>query len=83
MVETTTEKRSARRYKVLKGATVAFDGSGVPCTVRNLSSSGAAIDIMDTASLPPSFMLIIEADDFIRRCHPVWSSKNRVGVEFD
>lgn len=83
MIEETIEKRSAPRYRVLKGATVAFDGSGFPCTVRNLSSSGAAIDLPDTAGLPPSFMLIIEADDFIRRCHPVWSSKNRVGVEFD
>src|ERR1700712_5263897 len=63
MIEMTVEKRSAPRFKVLKGATVAFDGSGVSCTVRNLSSSGAAIEMPDAAVLPPSFMLIIEADD--------------------
>jgi hypothetical protein len=83
MSENTIEKRTARRFKVLKGATVAFGGNGVACTVRNLSSSGAAIDLASAVSLPPSFMLVIEADQFIRRCHPVWSNDRRVGVAFD
>jgi hypothetical protein len=83
MIEKTAEKRSAPRFKVLKGGTIAFNGSGQPCTVRNLSSTGAAIDLVNAANLPPSFTLIIEADDFIRRCHPVWSNETRVGVAFD
>jgi hypothetical protein len=77
------EKRSAPRYKVLKGATIAFDGNGVECTVRNLSSSGAAIEVASPAGLPLSFMLLIEADQFIRRCRPVWRSDKRIGVAFD
>jgi PilZ domain len=85
---TMIEKRSAPRYKVLKGATIAFGGNGVECTVRNLSSSGAALDVanLDAANplgLPPSFMLVIEADQFIRRCRPVWRSDKRIGVAFD
>jgi hypothetical protein len=28
-------------------------------------------------------MLVIEADQFIRRCHPVWSKDKRIGVAFD
>ena len=83
MSEHTIEKRTARRYRVLKGATIAFDGSGVACTVRNLSSSGAAVELASRASLPPSFMLVIEKDQFIRRCHPVWSNDKRFGVAFD
>ena len=79
----TTEKRSAPRHKVLKGGTIAFDGNGIVCTVRNLSSNGAAIEMHNAVKLPPSFMLIIEADDFIRRCHSVWSNDKRVGLEFD
>ena len=77
------EKRAAPRYKVLKGATIAFDGNGVACTVRNLSSNGAALDIPSDVNLPPSFMLLIEADQFIRRCHPVWINDRRIGVAFD
>ena len=77
------EKRAARRYRVLKGATIAFDGNGIPCTVRNLSSGGAAIDLAERADLPPSFMLMIESDRFIRRCRPVWSNERRIGVAFN
>jgi hypothetical protein len=83
MITPTNEKRSAPRYKVLKGATIAFGGNGIECTVRNLSSSGAAIEVASPAGLPPSFMLVIEADQFIRRCRPVWRSENRIGVAFD
>jgi hypothetical protein len=83
MIDTITEKRSAPRHKVLKGATLVFGGNGVECTVRNLSSSGAAIDVASPAGLPPSFMLVIEADQFIRRCRPVWRNDKRIGVAFD
>lgn len=83
MSEYTTERRAAPRHKVLKGATIAFDGNGVACTVRNLSSNGAAVDLASRVSLPPSFMLVIEKDQFIRRCHPVWSNDRRFGIAFD
>jgi hypothetical protein len=83
MSENQTEKRAARRHKVLKGATIAFGGSGVACTVRNLSSHGAALDLASGTVLPASFMLVIEADQFIRRCHSVWSREKRIGVAFD
>jgi hypothetical protein len=83
MIDTLIEKRSAPRHKVLKGATIAFGGNGVECTVRNLSSSGAALDVANPVGLPPSFMLVIEADQFIRRCRPVWHSDKRIGVAFD
>jgi hypothetical protein len=51
--------------------------------VRNLSSSGAAIEVANLVGLPPSFMLVIEADQFIRHCRPVWRSDKRIGVAFD
>jgi hypothetical protein len=77
------EKRAARRYRVLKGVTISFNGNGIPCTVRNLSSGGAAIDLAERAELPPSFTLMIESDQFIRRCRPVWSNERRIGVAFN
>ena len=77
------EKRRVQRFRVLKGATIAFDGNGLACTVRNLSVDGAAIDFPSPVNVPPSFMLMIEADQFIRRCHPVWSKGKRIGVAFD
>jgi hypothetical protein len=83
MSERLTEKRASPRYRVLKGATIAFNGNGVACTVRNLSSHGAALEVASSVTLPASFMLVIEADQFIRRCHSVWSHEKRIGVAFD
>ena len=83
MTDSRIEKRSEPRYKVLKGATIAFGGNGVECTVRNLSSSGAAIEVANPVGLPPSFMLVIETDQFIRRCRPVWRNDKRIAVAFE
>ena len=77
------EKRRTPRFRVLKGASIAFDGNGLACTVRNLSADGAALDFASSVNVPPSFMLVIESDQFIRRCHPVWSNDKRIGVAFD
>ena len=77
------ERRITQRHRVLKGGTIAFDGNGVPCTVRNLSSNGAAFDLADRISLPPSFTLVIQSDHLVRRCRAVWSSNQRIGVAFD
>ena len=83
MGESAIEKRAAPRHKVLKGGTIAFEGNGLACTVRNLSSNGAAVDLASMVSLPPTFKLVIEHDHFIRRCHPVWRNNRRIGVAFD
>jgi PilZ domain-containing protein len=77
------ERRATQRRRVLKGATIAFDGIGLDCTVRNLSESGAALDFASAAIVPPSFMLTIQSDRLVRRCHPVWSNDRRIGVAFD
>ena len=77
------EKRKAPRHKVLKHGILAYSGGGTDCMVRNLSAGGARLDVGNPLSLPPSFTLLIETDQFMRRCHPVWCSDNRIGVAFD
>ena len=80
----TIEKRTAARRRVLKHGTLAFHtGGGVDCTVRNISSNGARIEIANPIGVPQSFTLIIAADHFKRRCHAVWSNDTRMGVTFD
>jgi hypothetical protein len=83
MSENMIEKRSVLRQRVLKGATIAFGGAGIPCTVRNLSSKGAALDVATTLTLPSSFTLNIQTNQFIRRCHSIWRNDTRIGVAFD
>ena len=82
MSDNPVERRAVRRHNVLKGATVSFDGNGVACVVRNLSTSGAALELASSISLPSSFTLEIKADQFIRRCRRIWSRDKRIGVAF-
>jgi PilZ domain len=78
------EKRAAPRHRVLKHGTLAFGGGGgIDCMVRNISSSGARLDIASPIGLPSSFMLVIQTDRFMRCCRPVWSNDNHIGVAFD
>jgi len=77
-----TEKRASIRYRVLKRGTIAFGGGGFTCTVRNLSTGGARVDLPEPVALPPTFLLVIEADQFMRRCRPVWNSQGKIGVAF-
>jgi PilZ domain len=78
------EKRAAPRHRVLKHGTLAFPGGGsVDCTVRNLSSTGARVDVAGPVGLPEAFTLVIETDRLSRRCHAVWSSAERIGLAFD
>jgi hypothetical protein len=77
------EKRTAPRHRVLKRGSIAFSGGGIDCTVRNLSANGAGLDVASPFGLPPRFTLVIEADQFIRRCQAVWSNEKRIGVAFE
>ncbi|RJF76660.1 PilZ domain-containing protein [Rhodopseudomonas palustris] len=77
------DRRGARRQRVYKRGTVAFSGAGFDCTIRNLSASGARIDLEEPARLPEHFILVIESDKVMHRCRPVWNSAQRVGVVFE
>lgn len=76
------EKRATQRHRVFKGGTITFAGSGIACTVRNMSAGGAAIDLDGPVALPQSFTLSISRDNFVRDCRPVWRSDRRVGLAF-
>jgi hypothetical protein len=77
------ERRSNTRRRVFKGAVITFGGKGVDCTVRNMSDGGAALDIANAATIPPTFRLAIKTDDFIARCRVIWNNGQRVGIAFD
>jgi hypothetical protein len=76
------EKRAAQRFKVLKGGRVAIERGSIPCTVRNISSTGAAVEFAQRVDLPETFTLVIERDRFSRRCRPVWTNARRAGMAF-
>lgn len=76
------DRRSSPRRRLLKTGTVVFDGGVAVCKVRNASETGAALELMNPAEIPDNFKLVVEADNFIRRCRVVWRSISRVGISF-
>lgn len=76
------EKRGSQRCRVFKGGTITFENSGIACTVRNMSDSGAAIDLESPVILPQSFTLSIARDNLVRNCRPVWRNDKRIGLAF-
>jgi len=77
------ERRTSPRHRVLKSGTLKFPGGGTACTVRNISQSGARLDIVNALGVPRSFTLVIVRDQFMRQCRPVWANQGQMGVAFD
>jgi hypothetical protein len=78
------ETRAAPRRRVLKAGSISFAGGGlITCTVRNLSNTGAALEVTSQAGIPDTFALVLEMET---RKHPsrvVWRKGLRIGVTFE
>ena len=77
------EKRIARRNRVLKAGTVEFGGGAIDCTVRNVSETGAAIEVVSPLYIPDRFTLVVQTEKLKRHCRVVWRKEKRIGVTFD
>jgi hypothetical protein len=77
------EHRSAARKRVLKAGTIGFSGETIACTVRNISDSGAALDVTTVLWFPDRFTLGIQSDGISKPCHIVWRKEKRIGVAFE
>jgi PilZ domain len=76
------ERRIAPRHKVLKSGKIILGkrASVIDCTVRNLSSTGAAIWLPNAAALPRKFDLLF--DNVVRHRIIVWRKADLIGVKF-
>jgi hypothetical protein len=77
------EHRIAPRRRVLKAGSISFGGGAIDCTVRNISETGAALEVVTPLFIPDRFKLIVQSDDLNRPCHIVWRRDRRIGVTFD
>ncbi|THD63125.1 MAG: PilZ domain-containing protein [Bradyrhizobium sp.] len=77
-----SENRRAPRYDVLKVGAVKFGRQSVNCLVRNLSATGAAIEISSRTGLPERFVLVVPGDRLQLACRLVWRKEHRIGVAF-
>jgi hypothetical protein len=77
------DKREFPRNRVLRPGTIEFDGGVINCMVRNLSSTGAMLDVASPVGIPEHFTLILPADGQHTPCHIVWRKPKRIGVTFE
>jgi len=77
------ETRVAPRHRVSKAGTIEFVGGPINCVVRNLSTTGAAIEVPGQAGIPERFILVMPDDGLRLPCHIVWRTEYRIGVAFD
>lgn len=78
-----SEHRIAARRRTLKAGSIEFAGSGIDCTVRNLSETGAALDVVTPLFIPDRFTLVVQSEHLKRPCHIVWRKEKRIGIAFD
>ena len=76
------QNERAPRQRVLKAATMEFDGATMDCVVRNISETGAALEIAASLDIPPEFNLMIPGHGASHRCQVKWRKENRIGVAF-
>jgi len=78
-----SESPAAHRHRVLKAGAIEFSGGGaISCAVKNLSASGAALEVVSALDIPDRLILCIPAEHFKRHCH-VWRNEKRIGVAFE
>ena len=76
-----SEQRVATRLRILKRGTIEFGGGAIDCTVRNISTTGVALDVASPIGIPVRFTLVMEGNHI--PCRIVWRKEKRIGVTFE
>jgi hypothetical protein len=78
------ERRAAARNRVLRAGTIQFGGGGsINCMVRNMSNTGAMLNVTNPVEIPEHFILILAPDGHRAPCRVVWRTEKRIGVAFE
>jgi hypothetical protein len=77
------ETRIAPRYRVMKAGAIEFvGGKPINCVVRDLSVTGASLEVSNAAGIPERFILVMPGDGLHLPCRTVWRKGHGIGVTF-
>lgn len=82
-VQAVDEHRTTPRRRLLKTGKISFGGGTIDCTVRNLSETGAALEVNSPVGIPDHFTLVIEPNHIHVPSRIVWRKDTRIGVHFE
>jgi hypothetical protein len=71
-----------KRRIVRKTGRINARGVSEICTVRDISPTGAALDVANAAKVPNHFTLVMEMESAARSCAVIWRKERQLGVEF-
>lgn len=76
------EKRATFRKRVLKTAQIILSDKTpkLDCAVRNLSNTGACLQLSTTYGIPMNFDIVL--DGIHHPCRAVWRTDTKMGVAF-
>jgi hypothetical protein len=75
----------APRLRVKKAARIEYGGDKIACIIRDLSVTGAALELnkVDSKVIPMGFTLVVPEDGLKLSCRVAWRTEFRMGVAFD
>ena len=76
------EARRAARHRTFKGGSIIFGPAAIDCTVRNMSATGAQLEVESPLGIPDEFTLLIRPELARRNCTVAWRSAKRIGIQF-
>ena len=65
------ETRAAHRYRLTKPAQIEYGGDKIACMLRDLSITGAALEVFDPSGIPAKFTLVVPQDGLKLPCRLV------------
>jgi hypothetical protein len=77
------ETRITRRHRVMKTGRIEFGNIAIDCIVRDLSVTGAGLEVSSQTGIPERFSLIVPCDRLRLPCTVVRRGGYRIGVVFD
>jgi hypothetical protein len=78
-----SDQRRSPRLRTIKGGLIMFgSASAIECIIRNMSDTGAALEVKSLAGIPDRFTLLIRPELIKRRCYVAWRKGRRIGVAF-
>jgi hypothetical protein len=78
------ERRSGQRHRALKGGTLYFNKgySSLECVIRDISESGARIQMGETFGVPSRFTMSISGEDMRVEASLRWRTSRNIGLSF-
>ena len=83
MYQSVMERRAISRNPVLMSGAIKFASGTINCLVRDMTISGASLDVTNPNDIPEHFNLVFKADSTQIPCHVIWRQEERIGVAFD